>query len=228
MSILPINCQFICEQFVSTEKTMADNFSELSDIESPVGKPTAEGPSLTYVREVMPINQFHGVRQADDLDDLVELPMLGACKNCFAKGIKTVSSSANQGDVERGGPAYFYIDCDRLTPANRVLALQIGGKVHFDIYEISIFFDFALEEDTTITAMEQASCAIVAQLTNQEPKDYPYTLEELQKLFENYQKNLPADEVEREEFERSIGTIFDSLEEYLELMDEREGFYYRP
>ena len=77
---------------------------------------------LKTLQDVEPIEEGGLVpTTADDLDRIVEEPLLEACKIFFNKGIKTVMSSANRKDIE-SSEVHVVIEYDSLSEENKEIA----------------------------------------------------------------------------------------------------------
>lgn len=115
--------------------------------------------------QIAPIVRDAGVRveSADDLDCLVESPLLQACKEFFRKGIRTVGSSANCKDV-RTGSVWIIIDAVILSTANLAIAQQAGRIVprHDDTPGPTLILSLAVNSRTTVEEIEAWSwrCAM--------------------------------------------------------------------
>lgn len=75
----------------------------------------------TFLSEVKPIEQgMLDSESGNQLENLVEYPLLDTAKNFKEKGIKTYSSSANQKDVN--SDAYIILYYNSLNDANKKIA----------------------------------------------------------------------------------------------------------
>jgi len=100
------------------------------------------------ISEVKPIEQgMIDAGGSNNLETLIEYPLLDATKTFFKKGIKTWSSSANQKDVN--GEAYIILYYDLLSPNNKKIAESFGDISEY-LKEKFIKINIPIEEKTTV------------------------------------------------------------------------------
>jgi hypothetical protein len=97
--------------------------SEPSDITKEIGPETK-------ISEIPPIeeNRNQEILHADMLDELVEYPLLRPCRDLWNKGIQTLTSSANQKDLEIGH-THLVVDWDSLSEENKEIAKSVATKI---------------------------------------------------------------------------------------------------
>ena len=123
----------------------------------------------TLISSVEPIEEGGvTVGSAEDLDAVVEAPLLDACKILHEKGIRTVFSSANKKDVA-DGYVYIALDLETLSEKNREIALRVGkpGKIHGATMVDGIFIEIPVTESSTVGVVRQEAIRIVQQFEQQ-------------------------------------------------------------
>lgn len=88
--------------------------------------PPVESWRLKTLADIEPIEEsFIIPTSREHLDELVELPVLEACKILFDKGIRTLMSSANHNNlIDRN--VHVIIDFDHLSDENKKMAESLG------------------------------------------------------------------------------------------------------
>lgn len=122
-------------------------------------------PDETLISLVEPIEEGGlRVENADDLENLVEAPLLDACKIFHEKGIETVFSSANKKDVI-GGYAHIAIDFEKLNDKNKEIALSAGelGKAHGSTERPVVYIKIPISENSTVGEIKEESIRIAQQ-----------------------------------------------------------------
>ena len=116
----------------------------------------------TLISSVKPIEEG-GItaEKAEDLETLVEAPLLESCKILHEKGIKTVFSSANKKDIANGY-AYITLDLEALSEKNREIALRIGklGTIHGATMRDGIYIEIPIRESSTVGEVKQEAVRI--------------------------------------------------------------------
>jgi len=123
----------------------------------------------TFLSEVKQI-QGGGlaVEREEDLDRLVEAPLLEACKILYRKGIQTVFSSANRADIARGF-AYIVVDVDSLAESNKETALRMGdmAMLHGSVERPGIWLKIPVNDHTTFGDVETSAIEIANRFEQQ-------------------------------------------------------------
>jgi len=99
-------------------------------------------PSPSSLNEVLPIQKTRGLTiiKREQIKEIVEGPLVGACEVFWDKNIKTYESSANKQDTQRGF-CYIRIDFDSLSEENKEIAKQYGepyNDVGVQVLELGI------------------------------------------------------------------------------------------
>ena len=107
------------------------------------------------IKDIAPIrNRNETQPNEENLADLVEAPLLEACRLLVRKNIRTLSSSANREDV--GGNAHIMIDADHLSEDNLRILRELGAvevpKGHWYHH-----FSLKMSVDENTTAAEVAA-----------------------------------------------------------------------
>jgi hypothetical protein len=123
----------------------------------------------TLLSEVKQIQEGGlAVERAEDLDRLVEAPLLEACKILYRKGIQTVFSSANRADIARGF-AYIVVDVDSLAESNKETALRMGETrmMHGSVEQVGIWLKIPVNDHTTVGDVETSAIEIANRFEQQ-------------------------------------------------------------
>ncbi|MGB3241295.1 MAG: hypothetical protein WBB66_00360, partial [Candidatus Omnitrophota bacterium] len=160
------------------------------------------------------------VQKAEDLDGLVEEPLLEACKILFEKNIDTISTTANERNLQYllnddgGHYATISVNYDRLFPENKAIAddLVDGGRNLENIR-----FYRAIDEGPRMTPTLLIRIPITYETTIQEVHEKAVRVANLFKK----QKYIPSDVRTLGEFRELIGKPEATVE-----MFQEDGYYY--
>jgi hypothetical protein len=127
------------------------------------------------VSEVKPFLSYLGtdIRKREELDEIVEAPLLEAARVLYDKGIRTTGSSANGKDVSTGF-AFISIDYDSLSDENKEVAERICGEVFRGVTSDEgkpysrVSIRVPLTEESTVQEAEDASVELAEQFKEQE------------------------------------------------------------
>lgn len=155
------------------------------------------------------------VQSINDLDSLVEPPLLPACQALYQKGIRTVGSSANCKDV-RVGSVWIIVDATALSEDNLAIAHQAGRVVtrHYYAANGALIMSLGVNSQTTAEEVEVWSLARAAMFKEQAAKWVTHhTLDQLRSV--HCSPNLSiSDAIEREyAFDEASGLFFHSEEQ---------------
>ncbi len=126
-------------------------------------------PGSTLLSEVEQIREGGlTVEREEDLDRLVEAPLLEACKILYRKGIRTEFSSANRADITSGF-AYIVVDAGSLTEQNKEVALRMGETemMHGSVERPGVWLKIPVGENTTVGEVETVSIEIANRFDQQ-------------------------------------------------------------
>jgi hypothetical protein len=121
------------------------------------------------ITKILPIEEGGiNIEKENDLEDIVEAPLLDACKLLYGKRIETVFSSANQKDI-LDGYAYIVVDLEKLSEENKQIALAIGelGRIHGSIERKGIYIKIPITENSTVGEIKEESIKIAQQFKQQ-------------------------------------------------------------
>jgi hypothetical protein len=106
--------------------------------------------------------------RVEDLEKLVEAPLLDACKILYNKGIETIFTSANKKDV-LSGYAHIAIDYEKLSEENKKIALTLGelGKAHGSIERQAVYVKIPINENSTVGEIRKDSIRIAQEFKQQ-------------------------------------------------------------
>ena len=175
---------------------------------------------FTSISEIEPIEQSGAVTLTrETIKEVVEAPLVAACTMLYDKNIRTVMSSANKKDIERG-EAYILIEYDSLSEENKMIAKgfaepeEIEGR-HY------VHIPIPVSSKSTIYEVHTHACSIAEGFKKQKNSWLEsYTLDEMRGMFAS--ASLSLDEI------KSIPDIFYDQhnekfylneEHYLKVMD---------
>jgi len=121
---------------------------------------------LKTLQNIEPIEEGSIVpANVDDLDRVVEEPLLEACKIFFIKGVKTWMSSANKNDI-KNGEAHIIIKYESLSEENKRVADRYA--VPYPYRDISyVKFTMYVTESTTIKSISKHMVKIASDFKSQ-------------------------------------------------------------
>ncbi len=138
----------------------------------------------TSLSEVAPIEEEGNqtIKEKSQIKDIVDKPLLLACEEMWDKNIKTISSSANKKDIEKG-EASIVIDFESLSEENKQIARQYGNPVDYDnIKAIEIIIP--ISEETTVEELSQKAFEIAHSFKKQSFTWAPtYTIDVLKETY---------------------------------------------
>lgn len=119
--------------------------------------------------DIEPIEKNREVKleSGSDLANLVEGPLLSACKELWGKNIITEGSSANRKDLIAEHPeAWIVINYDKLSDKNRSVAESLGEVGYADEHN-QIRINIPIDQDSTWGDVQEKAEAIVRRFTKQ-------------------------------------------------------------
>ena len=123
-----------------------------------------QGPD-TLISEILPIKGGGvQVETPEDLNALVEGPLLKPLKELLSKGIKTIQSSACPTGV------WFHLMRDSMNEDNISVALNIGfipSRIVGSTTIETLFIEYPLTDTTSSQEVEDWACDIVEKFSNQ-------------------------------------------------------------
>lgn len=119
----------------------------------------------------------------DQLEKLIERPLLQACEELYDKNIRTLSSSANKKDIEAGN-VYVILDFDSLSEKNKKIALNFASPIEYDRLK-AVKIIIPVSDKTTVDEISQEAMRISKAFQKQSASWIPkYTLKQLKKISE--------------------------------------------
>ena len=117
------------------------------------------------IKDVAPIEEPRNIsiKGRTEISRYVEAPLLTACEELWDKGIRTLSSSANQKDMQTGH-GYIIIDFDNLSPENKEIASSFAQPMEYDEMQ-AVKIEIPLSEDPD--AIKKAAEAIAHRFQTQ-------------------------------------------------------------
>jgi len=134
------------------------------------------------ISEVEPIEESSAtnVLKREDLDKLIDPPLLEAIRILYDKNILTEATSANRKDVKKG-EAYIHIPYAELSDANKIIALKLGRWISDGVKAEKVFsLNIPITAETTVGELSAKAVAMAEQFKKQ-PLTWAitYTLDQL-------------------------------------------------
>ncbi len=107
------------------------------------------------------------LRKREDIDRLVEFPLVDACRALYDKNIQTWQSSANKQDLLNGA-VRITIDYESLSEENKLIAEEIGKLWKYEEREL-VSLSVPVSEVTVIAEIQTRMGALVDRLLPQPP-----------------------------------------------------------
>jgi len=143
-----------------------------------------EQPKISSLAKVLAIQESRNqmITTRDQIISFVEQPLLGACEDMWDKNVRTLSTSANQKDIEVG-EAYIIIDFDSLSEENKKAAQQLAEPIDYDGMK-AIKIPISVSETTTTDEISRKAAEIAGTFKRQPATWIPkYRLEYLKKAY---------------------------------------------
>jgi len=166
------------------------------------------------LEKVQPIEESAGQKiTKENIGKFVEAPLVEACEIFYDKNIRTLSSSANKKDMERG-EAHIILDVSTMSLENREIAKKEGEEIGeyggCEAVEITIPIEEGSENE-----IREKSKEIANLFDKQEPKWIKkYSLEDLKNMF--FLEEGDFDENNLEDLADELGFYYSS----------EDGFFY--
>ena len=195
------------------EKREGDIFNS-SNEEKNEGESKEGGEPKEGLEEVQPIEESAGQKiTRENMERFVEAPLIEACEILYDKNIRTLSSSANKKDIEKG-EAHIILDISTMSSENKEIAKKEGEEIGeyggFEAVEITI----PIEEGSGDEIREKSK-QIASLFEEQEAKWIEkYSLEDLKNMF--FLKEEDFDDNNLEELANELGFYYSS----------EDGFFY--
>lgn len=168
--------------------------------ENSVGKAEEDISRPVYIKDVDPIPEStKAVYSREDLEQIVEAPLIKACQELYDKNIRTIMSSANFHNINEGH-GLITLRYDDLTEENKQVFAQLIQEGLATILRdfgrsgsIAHHILVPLDENSTVQEVEAKALEIVERFLTQEAPLNSYTLDEMRQVHGG--KNLTIDEV---------------------------------
>jgi hypothetical protein len=156
-------------------------------------------------------NRSIAIESRDQLQELVESPLLTACEELYDKNIPTLSSSANKNDLA-AGKVYVNIDYEALSDENKKIAKTFGDPHFFaPDNETSLQLAIAVNENTTEDEIREKFEKIVRQFHRQALRVKSDTLEDLRKEWKIDDITLDELKMTPQEYFLGMGYYYDPI-----------------
>lgn len=167
-----------------------------------------ENLSVSNIEPIEESNDFL-LREEEDVERIVEMPLIEVCKELYRKNIKTVSSSANRKDIESFGEkepsAYIEIEKESLSEENLEILKKMKDDPEFDYLRVEGLKD---EKEKTLMIhillnkvgfsvkdIMKGARSFVNKMKAQEPlwiiRSHIYKIEDLEKKYGYSEKTDP-------------------------------------
>ncbi len=137
------------------------------------------------ISEIIPIEKSRGsiIKNREQIRDLVEAPLLGACEELYDKNIQTFATSANKKDVEYNSLGYVIICFDTLSDKNKKIAKELG-EIYKDEELNNIKIEIPLNQNSTAEEIKTYAESIAHKFKKQKMTWAPrYTLQDLRETY---------------------------------------------
>ncbi len=165
-----------------------------------------------FLENINPIEESEGKLffTKEEIEDFVETPLIEACKVFYEKNIRTLSSSANEKDLETG-EIYIVIDKETLSEENKEIADNVGESVVIrgkEVVKISI----PISEESTEDDIRRKAVDIAEQFKKQKAEWIPkYSAEDIKKIYSLNEEDVK--EEKRELLAEELGLYYNREEE---------------
>jgi hypothetical protein len=150
------------------------------------------------VTEISPIKESRNrsLRTREDLQELVEAPLLKACEELYDKNIRTLSTSANSENITYGDGGHIVIDFDTLSDENKSIGRELGTITFADnMNQLSI--GIPMTQTTTVEEIEAIAESIAHEFKKQEMTWAPvWTADQIRAMY----AISPEEEFEPQDF----------------------------
>jgi len=147
-------------------------------------------PKYEYLSQVPAIQKSRDVLIAsrNKIAEIVESPLVEACKILYDKNIRTIWTSANTRNIEEKDTSAISIDFDDLSSENQQIAVENG----FDIYhhphtgKKTLNFKIPADESTTCEEFSKKAIEFANLFKKQPPREElipRYTIRELNEMY---------------------------------------------
>ncbi len=164
------------------------------------------------------------IRNKEMISEMVELPLIDACKGLYEKNIETVSTSANRKDVEDADPekgprAYIEINKESMSKENMEILRSVRENL-FNDYTVEGFDDdsektvmiyIPFNENSSVDEIRIKAENLAEMFKKQEPLWISNNKERYIKSRETLEKEWNVEESTREDWENE-GYYYDAEE----------------
>lgn len=143
-----------------------------------------EEKTPTKIGEIKPIEESRNttVRTREQLRVLVESPLLSACEELYDKNIRTLSTSANEKDIQYG-TAHLIIDFDSLSEENKKIGEQVG-EIHRADEMNQLVIKIPVTENSSADEIKEFADSVAHKFEKQAMTWAPsYTLEQMRQIY---------------------------------------------
>jgi hypothetical protein len=133
--------------------------------------------------EIQPITESRNIdiKNREDLENIIEYPLLSACQELYDKNIQTLSSSANQKDVAIGH-VYISINFDTLSDKNKEIGRSLG-EVHFSDEMNILKIEIPINEESSVEDIKNEAENIAHKFEKQQYSVVTYTIQDLRGFY---------------------------------------------
>ncbi len=135
------------------------------------------------LKKVEPIGESERIiLRKEELEGIIEKPLLAACQELYDKNIQTVSTSANRENI-KAGLVYIDIDYESLSLENREIAERLGKLQERNGHK-RVKIEIPVDEQTSIAEIKQRSKKIAEEFKKQPMTWAPtYAIKDLKEIF---------------------------------------------
>jgi hypothetical protein len=181
------------------------------------------------VLDIEPIEESVGfvIKSESDIEKIVEMPLVEACKELYRKNIETISSSANKKDIENS-TIYIEINKETLSSRNKEILKEIKKDKKFDYLKIldsksekTLKIEILLEKTGfSIKEVREKIKDFTKKLERQEPRwikeKHVYKKEDLERIYGCESGSTEKEEWEKEGYyyDQESNLFFESEDHY--------------
>lgn len=194
-----------------------------------------ESPKTVQDIEAIPESRNQIVTTRDQLEELIELPLLPACEVFYDNNIRTLSSTANRKNTEIEGfaenNANIILDYETLSDRNKQHVQQlceVGNAVRIEDYDgrVAIELKFPVDSKTLVEELSKKAETAASQFHKQKMRWAPtYTQQQIADIFMSAEiANMSPKEITEQTgyYYGPDGLFYESEEHYIKSHEEVE------
>ncbi|MDR3582714.1 MAG: hypothetical protein P4L67_05555 [Candidatus Pacebacteria bacterium] len=149
--------------------------------------------------EPIEVDRYQNIGTKEDLESVVEEPLLSACQELWDKNILTEGAGANRKHFsgEYGiAPAYIEIDYDRLSEENKEIAKSMGIVSYSDNHN-HVLIEMPMDQSSTGAEVQERAEIIAHRFVKQRFRPETETLDEIKRA-NRFDPSMTMEEIREE------------------------------